>query len=360
MAKITLVTIFACFYLFTDAQIPIDSLVGYYPLDGNSLDYSGWDNNGVMHGAVSASNRFGEANMALHFNGINEYIAVPSSNSLNPTNQLTISVWVKIDTLTNRYTPIIHKGGVGNNNFTNREYLIYLDAVGKIFSESSGDDGFPNYFGTVFPGYHKWFLYTTVIDRVNHKMISYINGEKVAEIADSYSDFTINSDSIRIASWEESNSEYSDFFTGSLDDLQFYRAALDSQQIKFLYEETNFHRFYDSLKVNQTVYDTVIVTDTLVINVSTANVNNKLIPAEFIVYPNPTKDKLLIINDSYDKFRGCHLKIFNCNGQEIFNSLIDKRVTEINFQLLGDKGIYFLHIVDPESNDIAVKKVVLQ
>ena len=38
--------------LSSNAQVNIDSLVAFYPLNGNVNDYSGRDNHGYLHGGI--------------------------------------------------------------------------------------------------------------------------------------------------------------------------------------------------------------------------------------------------------------------------------------------------------------------
>jgi len=70
-------------------------LVAYYPLNGDALDESGNGNNGTVNGA--AFQTYGDANKkALSFNGTaSTYVQVPESASLEPTNEITISMWCK-------------------------------------------------------------------------------------------------------------------------------------------------------------------------------------------------------------------------------------------------------------------------
>ena len=71
-----------------------DGLVAYYPFNGNANDASGNGNNGTVCGAVLTTNRFGVPNSAYDFDGATTYIRVPDSDSLELTNDFSLSVWV--------------------------------------------------------------------------------------------------------------------------------------------------------------------------------------------------------------------------------------------------------------------------
>jgi len=71
-----------------------DGLVAYFPFSGNADDQSGNGNDGVVNGALLTDNRFGQANSAYSFDGINDYIQVSASPSLDIQDAITFSAWV--------------------------------------------------------------------------------------------------------------------------------------------------------------------------------------------------------------------------------------------------------------------------
>jgi len=88
--------------------LPVDpsNLMGYWTFDENlgnyTYDYSGFNNTGTLYdGATICSNGncptwiTGKFNYALQFDGSNDYVNVSNSNSMNPTNAITIEAWVK-------------------------------------------------------------------------------------------------------------------------------------------------------------------------------------------------------------------------------------------------------------------------
>ena len=74
--------------------VSTSGLVGWWPFNGNANDESGNGNNGTSSGAVLTSDRYGMANNAYSFDGIDDRIAIPHSATVN-CSSVTIVAWVK-------------------------------------------------------------------------------------------------------------------------------------------------------------------------------------------------------------------------------------------------------------------------
>lgn len=78
------------------------TLVGWWPLNGDAKDYSGYGNNGIIYGNAKPV-QFSIQNaqpsqpqvLSAGFNGVNSYISMVSSNSLLPPYNVLVSAWVK-------------------------------------------------------------------------------------------------------------------------------------------------------------------------------------------------------------------------------------------------------------------------
>jgi hypothetical protein len=85
-------------------------LVGYYTFNGNADDMSGRGNNGTIYGgaATFTTDRWGHANGALHFDGIDDYVLLPNESQFDLT-EFSIMVAVKIPDYS-QYRILISKG----------------------------------------------------------------------------------------------------------------------------------------------------------------------------------------------------------------------------------------------------------
>jgi hypothetical protein len=56
--------------------VPTNGLVGFWPFNGNANDESGNGNNGTVNGATLTTDRFGVANRAYSFDGVDDFISI--------------------------------------------------------------------------------------------------------------------------------------------------------------------------------------------------------------------------------------------------------------------------------------------
>ena len=63
-----------------------------------------------MHGATLTADRFGNANAAYGFDGIDDYISVPNSGSLqSPNAAVSVTAWAYVNTWDNGWAAICAK-----------------------------------------------------------------------------------------------------------------------------------------------------------------------------------------------------------------------------------------------------------
>jgi hypothetical protein len=78
-------------------------LVGHWTMSQDSLkgsllaDKTPYENDGTIYGATFTTDRKGQANKAMSFNGVDDYIDCGNNESLDITGAITMSAWIKID-----------------------------------------------------------------------------------------------------------------------------------------------------------------------------------------------------------------------------------------------------------------------
>lgn len=308
-------------------------LISSYPFNGNANDENG-TNNGAVYGATLTIDRFGNPNSAYSFDGVDDYIQIEHNPTLNLTDSVTFSLWFKpTDTAVLSSQRFLDKStwntsdswGIGLS--TNRSYITLAGLTtdplltNPVLTTSS------------------WYHLVATYDKQNVKF--YING--VLDTVRSVSTSTpSNTNPVRIGA----NSILSNnWFDGKLDDIKIYDKALTQSEVDNLYNEG-------------VCYQTVTVTDTLVINYTITGYN----PIEYAntikVYPNPTSN--LITIDSDNNSFGHTLKIINSASQEVYIGTINSNQETLDLSTWTGAGIYFLHLYDDKGNLIDIKKIVLR
>lgn len=201
----------------------ITGLVAYYPFNGNANDESGNNNNGTVNGATLTMDRHGYANKAYSFDGIDDYISILQSSSINSlTNNFTISSWINISSYYNNYFPIINKSEDG---FTDsiQFRLGLVNNGGNFFVE-----GIINLSNPVNSNIWNHLVITSEgnIEKI------YLNGVLVGSGNIIYS--SIVSSDLEIGRDKHGNMEYTN---GKLDDIRIYNRTLNETEIQALYNE---------------------------------------------------------------------------------------------------------------------------
>ena len=97
----------------TPNYVPANGLVGWWPFNGNANDESGNGNHGTVNGATLTADRFGNANMAYGFDGVDDFINL--SNPLPDCAEFTISAFI-FHTKGSNYSGILSDATTSSGN----------------------------------------------------------------------------------------------------------------------------------------------------------------------------------------------------------------------------------------------------
>ena len=323
--------------------VPTNGLVGYWPFNGNANDLSGNGNNGTVNGATLTTDRFGNTNSSYSFNGGTNYIEVPHGSTFNfQKNKMTASFWIYTSVTTptsNVHTLISKQTSSGANqsgfNIAKENSVTYL----LIKNGSSNVQGWSRVSSNSI--LNTWHHLVYVVD--SGFLRSYLDGFLIKTDTTTAS-IGNTTQPMRFGkpTYAASNLE----FNGSIDDIGIWNRALTQTEISNLYNAN-------------LCYQTITVTDTLVINVNRTGYNPVTYSNTLKVYPNPTKDHITIDNGDITKMSGYSIKIFNSLGQQKFQSAINQQQFTIDITQWGGNGLYFLNLLDASGNIIDVKKILL-
>jgi len=205
------------------AQIPTENLVAYYPFDGNANDASGNGNDAVNTNALLTTDRFGYANKAYDFNGIDAYLEINNDFDFP---ERTINLWFYVDSID------VH-GAIYDTDNPRLDY-----GQTKIFvTHTDGQDtveatiGIPHH--TSLLERKKWHMITLVRNSIN--TISYLNCRRTDGKLNSDNSSEMGPNGTRVGTTRF----YDRFFDGKIDDIRIYDRALGDEEITMLYREGN-------------------------------------------------------------------------------------------------------------------------
>ena len=213
-------------------------LRAYYPFSGNDNDASGNNNNPVFNNATLTSDRLGNPNSAYHFNGINNFIQIPNSSSLNTSNQLTLSAWIKP---TGFYGGTCHGNSIlmkGDGDFLPGNYFLRFDDAAFTNNCSTPVDILHQNFyginvGSPAPGYSPYIQvnqwYNIIVTNNGTTSNLYINCILIATTTQSSTDFNNIYD---LFLGRLNSGAYPYWLNGDLDEVRIYDRAINYDEVK--------------------------------------------------------------------------------------------------------------------------------
>jgi len=199
-------------------------LVAYWTFDEGSggivYDSSGNGNNGTINGAKWDAGKYGQA---LQFNGQDNYVEVPTSDSIEIDTIVSIAAWINWIDAGDAWQGILSKGtmdGPGENYslFVNRDgryfhFVLALD-VGRVQQNSPNNSVVPNEW------MHVGCTWDGSVTRI------YINGEMAMEM-DQVATIIPSNLPLRIGHRDGS----SHYWNGIIDEVRIYNHALTEAEV---------------------------------------------------------------------------------------------------------------------------------
>ena len=323
LSLITILGFSICVSAQIPSYIPKDSLVGWWPFNGNAIDESGKGNNGIVQGAILDNDRYGISNKSYSFDGIGDFIDCGSSKSLNITGSISVSMWIYANNFSSEHGLMSNYSNGGgfdlmtsaDNTIPPLDKLRWMDQGGFLFTKSISSK--------------KWYHLVAVFNAVNGEKIIYLDGKSFAKKTSTINKLKSSDINLFIGSHQAAIVNYWSW-DGNIDDVGIWNRALDSNEIKSMYSG------------------------------STANVQNDNSNSTIKVYPNPAKDRLVIDLGNSPSVAGYEINIFDVTGKSVYNSTISKSYETIDLNTWSGKGIYFIRIFDKQGNRIENKKIIIQ
>jgi len=189
---------------------------------GNTAyDLSGHGNHGTIYGAVRTR---GKLMHALTLDGVDDYVEVPDSESLDITDEITIAAWVnaRVWATPDKWPRIVAKGAAAEEGYqllTHRaeSLRVELEGVNPIVYEV--DYTFKT---------NVWYYVAATYD--GNKIALYVNGVKIGE-TDASGTIATNDVNLQIGRRGD-NTRY---FNGLIGSTRIYNRALSEREIRERY-----------------------------------------------------------------------------------------------------------------------------
>jgi len=226
------------------AQVNLNQgLMAYYPFNGNANDASGNNLHPVFNNAYLTIDRFGNANSAYHFNGIDNYMRIQNNPKLNFGNKISLVVWVRP---LGFYTGPCHGNSIlikgDDANWTIGYYGLRYDDAAYLNSTQCGiptpDINHENYWGfqavsqggyTPYVALNEWICVIYTYDGTNAKL--YLNCQLVIDRVAPGFTFTNSYDLF----FGKMNSPiYPYWLNADLDEIRIYDRTLNLDEVNAL------------------------------------------------------------------------------------------------------------------------------
>jgi len=223
------------FFVFTGAKAQVNlsqGLAAYYPFTGNANDISGNNNNPSFNNATLTADRFGNPNSAYHFDGVDNYMQIPNSPSLNFGTSMSICVWVRV---TGFYTgtcyndmlvgKLIADYQTGNYSLRFSDYDNGCLAAASTTDEtfSAEPDGVHN---SVIVQPNQWYSVVSTSDGTTSKV--YVNCQLVSSTPITATTYS-NTNDLFLGRLDDPTFPY--WLNGDLDEVRLYNRAINQDEV---------------------------------------------------------------------------------------------------------------------------------
>jgi len=219
----------------------MDGLAAYYTFDGDASDLSGNANHGVVYGAQLTVDRFGRADHAYLFDGLDDKIEASHSASLDLTGPITLSAWIRSEDTYWRSGVIVKSPGfVPDIGY--RLDVAYDKALGVLQYDDGGTHTGLSISSETLVVDGLWHLLTATYDGSEARM--YIDGQLETSVAYS-AGYGASTVPLKIGHYYYPYSDWAPdaegprgrhygVLNGAIDDVRIYNRALSAAEVQEL------------------------------------------------------------------------------------------------------------------------------
>ena len=370
--------------LSLNAQIKLDSLLAYYPFNGNAGDSSGSGAHATAFNTIDTLNRFGDTAQAFYFNGTSGYVLLPNDSALKPSFPFSISLWLYIDDY-----PQFHQQIYSSDDITSSYsgFWVTLTPQGEVNASYGNGLGngiccrrskHPN----VAVAKDTWIHVVASFNGLNAIDV-YIDGLKQTGT------YSGNATNVGYSTTMGSMARYitanngTRYLNALIDDVRIYNDTLDQNDVNYLtydvpctgvvYDSVNVFDtitysqvvydsipYYDSVSVSiqLTQYDTIAIANTLLIN-SSISISEHL-ESFFKIYPNPSQDYIYVdLGEEALNLKGKKIIVYSATGAKVLEVPLAHQKTKIETNSLNGMGTYFIQLMNEKGQELLTRKIIV-
>lgn len=304
---------------------PVNGLIAYYPFNGNANDNSGNKANGTILNATLTTDRFGNANSAYSFNGVDSFINAVIPNIPQGNSSRTISGWFKTDDVFSdpkKFDACVFNYGA-LENLQRLSLSMYSKGYLNIIT---GPDSFSNnnfYADNLNYADNQWYFFTLTYDGNNVSI--YVNGQFVNKQG-----IKLNTTNNIFRIGQRLPDNKNEAFKGKIDDIGIWDRILTSEEILAMYTpgeqpaytlipDKNFEQNLINLRIDSGTIDGKVQTSKIstlkTLDLTQNNISDLTGIQDFVSLTNLYcgKNSLKALNVS----KNTALTVLDCNNNQI-------------------------------------------
>jgi len=208
-------------------------LVSWWRGEGDALDSAGSNNGALMNGATFAAGKVGQG---FSLNGVNQFVQIPTSSSLNLTNEFTLEFWYQDQGTATWYALIAKRTTASPSNFGIHVNLGGAQGVELFFYDQTlGGFSASDYLPVPASGvFHHLAATFKQVDSSHVELKTFIDGllVKTTVVSGNLAN-TLNAAPVTIGA--EMGYTMANFFKGVIDEVSLYNRALSASEIQSIY-----------------------------------------------------------------------------------------------------------------------------
>ncbi len=225
------------------------NLVAYYPLNCNSLDSSSNGINGTIFSSPECIE--GKQLEALRFDGVDDYINIPKSesNRLISSKGFTWSLWVRSSDIPQSSQPGRSRTfisaasssdaediyiGFGSLSTSRNEIAFVVDGPGGAGASAAANNAILSWKPAASFQADTWYHVVGIRDYDNNKVSLYVDGVLVEEANYPTNNPFVNPLDFSIARFSDGSSDVGSYYKGDLDEIRIYDRVITEQEILIL------------------------------------------------------------------------------------------------------------------------------